>query len=97
MIDCFLVESAVISLDLSPLHDLLVTTHVDELGLYLWSNVTLFQRNPYLPALDPNFDPQQVTKVPTAKSIFGWCVCGCSVRVCVFVCVVCVCMHVGVV
>ena len=36
LIDCFLVESPVTSLAMSPIADFLVTTHVDDLGVYLW-------------------------------------------------------------
>ena len=36
LIDCFLVESPVTSLAMSPVADFLVTTHVDDLGVYLW-------------------------------------------------------------
>ncbi|KAK2156514.1 hypothetical protein LSH36_211g01051 [Paralvinella palmiformis] len=42
LIDCFLVDGAVTSLTLSPTSDFLVTTHVDDLGVYLWSNMTLY-------------------------------------------------------
>ena len=36
LIDCFLVDLPVTSLALSPVADFLVTTHVDDLGVYLW-------------------------------------------------------------
>ena len=35
-------DNAVTSLALSPTSDFLVTTHVDDLGVYLWSNMTLY-------------------------------------------------------
>ncbi|ESO94510.1 hypothetical protein LOTGIDRAFT_215492 [Lottia gigantea] len=42
LVDCFLLDSAVTSVSLSPTGDFLVTTHVDNLGVYLWSNLTLY-------------------------------------------------------
>ena len=43
LLDAFLVDSAVTSLAFSPTSDFLVTTHVDDLGVYLWSNMTLYE------------------------------------------------------
>ncbi len=42
MIDIFLVESPATSIALSPSGDFLATTHVDDLGIYLWSNKTMY-------------------------------------------------------
>ncbi|XP_030844330.1 WD repeat-containing protein 36 [Strongylocentrotus purpuratus] len=42
LIDCFLVDEAVTSVTLSPTNDFLATSHVDDLGIYLWSNKTLY-------------------------------------------------------
>ncbi|KAM5192789.1 LOW QUALITY PROTEIN: WD repeat-containing protein 36 [Mantella aurantiaca] len=42
LIDCFLLDSAVVSLSMSPSGDFLATAHVDELGIFLWSNKSLF-------------------------------------------------------
>ncbi|KAM9329979.1 WD repeat-containing protein 36 [Gastrophryne carolinensis] len=42
LIDCFLLDSAAVSLTMSPTGDFLATAHVDDLGLYLWSNKSLF-------------------------------------------------------
>ncbi|CAC5374475.1 UTP21 [Mytilus coruscus] len=42
LIDCFLVSSAATSLSLSPTGDFLATSHVDDIGVYLWSNMTLY-------------------------------------------------------
>lgn len=36
LIDCFLVDSAAVSLTMSPTGDFLASTHVDDLGIYLW-------------------------------------------------------------
>ncbi len=42
IIDIFLVESPATSTALSPSGDFLATTHVDDLGIYLWSNKTMY-------------------------------------------------------
>ena len=36
LLDCFLVESAATSVSMSHIGDFLATTHVDDLGVYLW-------------------------------------------------------------
>ncbi|KAI0213406.1 WD repeat-containing protein 36 [Lamellibrachia satsuma] len=57
LVDCFLVDSAVTSLALSPTADFLATTHVDDLGIYLWSNMTLYTHVALRP-LAADFEPQ---------------------------------------
>lgn len=42
LIDCFLVATPCISLDMSPTGEFLATCHLDNLGIYLWSNITLY-------------------------------------------------------
>lgn len=42
LIDCFAVDSAVTSLSMSPTNDFLATSHVGDLGLYLWANRALY-------------------------------------------------------
>lgn len=37
LVDCFLVAMAPVSVSMSPTGDFLATTHVDSLGVYLWS------------------------------------------------------------
>ena len=56
MIDLFLVESPATSLALSPTGDFLASTHVDDLGIYLWSNKTLYSHVSLRP-LPPNYTP----------------------------------------
>ncbi|CAH3115617.1 unnamed protein product [Pocillopora meandrina] len=56
LIDCFLVESPVTSLAMSPIADFLVTTHVDDLGVYLWSNKTLYDEVSLIP-LPADYQP----------------------------------------
>ncbi|XP_005281691.2 WD repeat-containing protein 36 isoform X1 [Chrysemys picta bellii] len=42
LIDCFLLDSAAISISMSPTGDFLASSHVDDLGIYLWSNRSLY-------------------------------------------------------
>lgn len=42
LVDCFLVDAACTSLSMSPTGDYLCTAHVDDFGIYLWSNCTLY-------------------------------------------------------
>uniref|UniRef100_A0A8D0HH66 WD repeat domain 36 n=1 Tax=Sphenodon punctatus TaxID=8508 RepID=A0A8D0HH66_SPHPU len=42
LIDCFLLDSAAISITMSPTGDFLASSHVDDLGIYLWSNRSLY-------------------------------------------------------
>jgi len=65
LIDCFLVDSAITSLTLSPTSDFLVTSHQDDVGVYLWSNCTLFSHVP-LRALPEGYQPQ-LLDMPTTR------------------------------
>ncbi|KAK7486461.1 hypothetical protein BaRGS_00022262 [Batillaria attramentaria] len=65
LIDCFAVDSAVTSLSMSPTGDFLATSHVDDLGVYLWSNVTLYSYVA-LPPLPEGFEPQTLHLPATA-------------------------------
>ncbi|XP_064385749.1 WD repeat-containing protein 36-like isoform X4 [Halichondria panicea] len=65
MIDIFLVESPATSIALSPSGDFLATTHVDDLGIYLWSNKTMYSHvslRPLSEKIKPTF-----TDLPTTK------------------------------
>ncbi|XP_012514960.1 PREDICTED: WD repeat-containing protein 36 [Propithecus coquereli] len=42
LIDCFLLDSAPLNVTMSPTGDFLATSHVDHLGIYLWSNISLY-------------------------------------------------------
>lgn len=42
LVDSFLMKKACRSLDMSSTGEFLVTSHFDDLGVYLWSNITLF-------------------------------------------------------
>ena len=57
--DCFVLDEPVTSLDMSPLGEYLVTTHVDNLGVYLWSNMTLYTHVNLRP-LPENFEPHTI-------------------------------------
>ncbi|XP_048582009.1 WD repeat-containing protein 36 [Nematostella vectensis] len=59
LIDCFLVASPVTSLTLSPTGEYLATSHVDDLGVYLWSNKTLYGHVALVP-LPSTFEPSLV-------------------------------------
>ena len=65
MIDVFLVESPVSSLALSPTGDFLATTHVDDLGIYLWSNKTMYSHVSLRP-LPSDYTPT-FTDLPTTR------------------------------
>lgn len=60
LIDCFLVEDVCTSLSLSPTGEFLATTHVDNLGVYLWINSSLYMHVSFS-ALPSNFEPQLLT------------------------------------
>nr|XP_020635660.1 WD repeat-containing protein 36 [Pogona vitticeps] len=42
LVDCFLLDSAPVSITMSPTGDFLASSHVDDLGIYLWSNRSLY-------------------------------------------------------
>nr|XP_056704730.1 WD repeat-containing protein 36 [Euleptes europaea] len=42
LVDCFLLDSAAVSISMSPTGDFLASSHVDDLGIYLWSNRSLY-------------------------------------------------------
>ena len=65
MIDYFEVDAAVTSLSLSPTGDFLATAHVDDIGVYLWSNMTLFTFVSLRP-LREDYEPG-VLDLPTTK------------------------------
>ena len=57
LLDAFLVDSPATSIALSPSGDFLCSTHVDDLGIYLWSNRTLYSHvslRPLLPDHTPS-------------------------------------------
>ena len=52
LIDQFRTSSIPTSVTLSPNDQFLATSHVDELGIYLWSNMNSFDPKPFKP-IDP--------------------------------------------
>ena len=70
LIDCFLVDRPVTSLDFSPTNDFLVTSHVDDVGVYLWSNLTLYSPVSLHP-LPRNFDPEVLEMPATSRVLSG--------------------------
>ncbi|XP_022111358.1 WD repeat-containing protein 36-like [Acanthaster planci] len=65
LLDSFLVEDAATSLTLSPTGDFLATAHVDDLGVYLWSNKTLYTHLPIRPLPD-TYEPSTVAQPGTS-------------------------------
>lgn len=59
MIDHFQMDSACISLTVSPSGDFLATAHVNKLGIYTWANKSLFAHIS-LSAIDPNSEPPRI-------------------------------------
>ncbi|MBN3310749.1 WDR36 protein, partial [Amia calva] len=59
LIDCFLLDAAAISITMSPTGDFLASAHVDDLGIYLWSNNTLCSLVSLRP-LPSDFEPTAV-------------------------------------
>ena len=66
LVDCFLVDSPVTSLSISPTSDFLVTSHLDDVGVYLWSNMTLFS-HVSLTALSSDYEPKLVDMPSSGK------------------------------
>ncbi|XP_051875459.1 WD repeat-containing protein 36 isoform X2 [Pristis pectinata] len=64
LVDCFLLDSAAISITMSPTGDFLATAHVDNLGIYLWSNKTQYNIISLRP-LPADYQPT-VTMLPGA-------------------------------
>lgn len=56
LIDHFKMETPCISLSMSPCGDFLATAHIDHLGVFLWSNKTLFDHIT-LRSIDPESEP----------------------------------------
>ncbi|NWU96924.1 WDR36 protein, partial [Upupa epops] len=64
LIDCILVESSAVSLAMSPTGDFLASTHVDDLGIYLWANRSLYSLVSLRP-LPADYEPLVVTQPST--------------------------------
>ena len=66
MVDCFLVDSPATSIAFSPTGDFLASTHVDDLGIYLWSNKSLYSHVSLRP-LPSDFTPSLI-ELPTTRA-----------------------------
>ncbi|XP_046846827.1 WD repeat-containing protein 36-like isoform X2 [Xenia sp. Carnegie-2017] len=66
LIDSFLVQSPATSLTFSPVGEFLATSHVDDWGIYLWANKTLYDNVSYVP-LPADYEPLYVD-MPLARS-----------------------------
>lgn len=60
MVDCFLVDDICTSLTMSPTGEYLATIHVDNIGLYLWVNRSLYVHVSLTP-LPSDYEPQLQT------------------------------------
>lgn len=60
LVDQFATEAAPISIDMSPTGEVLATAHVDYLGIFLWTNRTLYQKVT-LNALSPDENPPLIS------------------------------------
>lgn len=63
LIDCFLLDTAAVSIAFSPTSELLATCHIDELGIYLWSNRAIFTHVSLRP-LPYDFNPADAVELP---------------------------------
>ncbi|ERE81548.1 WD repeat-containing protein 36 [Cricetulus griseus] len=67
LIDCFLLDSAPLNITMSPTGDFLATSHVDHLGIYLWSNISLYSVVSLRP-LPPDYVPSVVMLPGTCQT-----------------------------
>lgn len=67
LIDCFKFENAPTSITFSPTSEFLATTHINQLGVYLWSNKTLYAHVP-LRQLPDDYEPIGVNTMPNTNS-----------------------------
>ena len=67
LIDCFKFSNAPTSVCFSPSSEYLVTTHVNELGIYLWSNKTLYTHVALKQPPD-DYEPLDSIKMPSTNT-----------------------------
>jgi hypothetical protein len=67
LIDSVRFPSAVTSLTMSPQSDFLATSHIGDLGIYLWTNVSLYKHISLKP-LPEDFVPRQVSNFKLIKN-----------------------------
>lgn len=68
LVDQFATEAACVSVDMSPKGDLLATAHIDRLGIFLWSNRTLYSKVT-LKAISPETNPPLITLPDTQYDV----------------------------
>lgn len=66
MIDAFCTSSPCVSLTLSPSGEFLATAHADDVGIYLWSNISVYTPITIRP-LNDKFEPQMIA-IPCVRS-----------------------------
>jgi U3 small nucleolar RNA-associated protein 21 len=67
LIDCFKFDKAPTSITFSSTSEFLATTHVNDLGIYLWSNKTLYS-HVSLRILPDDYEPEDSVTMPTTNS-----------------------------
>jgi U3 small nucleolar RNA-associated protein 21 len=67
LIDCFKFDKAPTSICYSPTSEFFVTTHVNDLGVYLWSNKTLYSHVSFK-QLPEDYEPAHLIAMPLTKS-----------------------------
>ena len=67
LIDCFKFDKAPTSICFSPSSEFFATTHVNDLGIYLWSNKTLYSHVSFR-QLPDDYEPLSEVKMPTTSS-----------------------------
>lgn len=68
LVDRFRVASPVVSLSISPSSEFLATTHVDDLGIYLWSNLSTYSTVALRPLEITEVENVPKLALPTIKS-----------------------------
>ena len=67
LIDCLKFDRAPTSICFSPTSEFLATTHVNELGVFLWSNKTLYAHVP-LRQLPDDYEPKDQIAMPNTNT-----------------------------
>ena len=70
LLDVFLVWSPVVSLSMSPTGDFLSSCHIDDLGVYLWANKSLYTHVDLKP-LPADFTPRTIEAPSTSHRSQG--------------------------
>lgn len=67
LVDCFKFENAPTSVCFSPTAEFLATTHVNDLGIFLWSNKSLYS-HVSLKQLANDYEPENVIQMPNTNT-----------------------------